>query len=223
MSDFLRGGLPGTLPILRKALQRGNAKLRKAGVELEGLLPLSLGAFLGWLAGVANRVGFLWRQIMQCVSTIFEQRLADDPDCTVEFLQSSHPSDVNRDIVGYVEAGLRASRWERSFSVVVDKSRVSGKGLLNSAVVLPSNKAWWMIPQASRCSAVASLRASRHFSSWGHCHSLSGDCVGNFTSGSSVIWGSASISGNAPFGHVFSAPAGASGERSRWPQTLVLG
>lgn len=59
---------------------------------------------------------------------------------------------VDRALVEYWQAGRLAAHQEGAAmmcSIAVDNSAVGGRRLLNCAVALPSNKAWWCPPQAA--------------------------------------------------------------------------
>lgn len=51
-------------------------------------------------------------------------------------------------LVAYWVANQDASAGARQISLATDKSRIGGRGKYNTAIVLPSNRAWWAPPQA---------------------------------------------------------------------------
>lgn len=63
-------------------------------------------------------------------------------------IESGSTAFVTRQMLAYHVASKEAMRGCDTFSIAVDKSRVFGKGVMNCAVALPSNVAFWAAPKA---------------------------------------------------------------------------
>lgn len=65
---------------------------------------------------------------------------------------------VDRSLLAYLSDSFRMLRGQQHISFALDKSRVCGVAVANGCVVLPTNEAFWCVPQAPQCLPPSHLR-----------------------------------------------------------------
>ena len=140
------GGLD--LADLIEAFTHGGLDHQVCAYLLQGVQITNLFDFLKFLATHHIRFEFLWKQVLFKLAERIDQQLQLSPDFIKPILTGTGKWFLHKKLAAYVEACSRMTEGIQHCSLAVDKSRVSGKGLMDTALVLSTNEACWLVPQA---------------------------------------------------------------------------
>lgn len=124
-----------------------DAAMQALGSLLLEAMPGDLISLLRFASTLSVKYKRFTAQVMYNMGLRLEQAFLTDAEFQVSYLSSDSAEHVDRDLAAYVQSGILCSRFVNSMSITVDRSRIAGKGLMNGAMVLPNNRACWMVPQ----------------------------------------------------------------------------